>query len=392
MLSSGLLNIPGRSGHVQGDVSPRPDPTFPSIGSLTLVPESTLRPLAHRPAIRYALLTATTALFACGGAPPLGEHGGLGGGDSGSVGNGGGGGGGGGDAPLSGRLWHNNYALDYVDGTQISTLSAPTPTALLTGNMAAIPWPDGSQYVTTEWDPSEDTTVTTVRETSSGNTLYRFELKGYLRNARPSPADKAMVLATWGDDSVSPARAVFIDLAQLKLLDSLDANAGPVHWLPDGRYLRVTTEGRVEASTVGGAPVTLGQLTLPTDRTLGAITVSGQGTQMTLRLMTYGAGSIETSDIWVANIDGSALAQVTDTKMSSYARWSPDGQYIAFDVDTGLTCSGYYCAGSCGLWYVPSGARSVRALPSSNDAFLFRVLNRQGAEEMLGCELLGWTR
>ena len=298
---------------------------------------------------------------------------------------------GGGGATLSGRLWHNNYALDFVDGTQISSLAQTLP-LLVTGNKTAIPWPDGSQYVTADWNVFDDNTVVTVRDTASGATLHTLNFRGYVRSLRPSPVSKSMLLATWGEDSVSPAYRIFVDLPGQQVLSMLPAGDGPIQWLPDGRYVKVSSSGWIEAGPVGGTTSLLGQLSLPAGKTLGNIDINPQGTQMTLRLMVFNnAGGMDESDIWVANLDGSGLGQLTNTKISSYGQWSPDGRYVAFDVDTGLVCGGGTCAGSCGLWYAPATSRNVLALDSSGDAFKFRIRNRSNSERVLGCELLGWT-
>lgn len=318
---------------------------------------------------------AGAMLTACGGG------GGSGGDDGGSPPPGGGG--------PTGHLWHNNYALDTLDGTQVAALDGSAP-ALVTSHLVAVPWPDGSQYAIAEWDTAEDTTVVTVRNTSTGATLHELSFDGYVRNLRPSPTDKSMLMATWGEDSVSPAYAIFVDMEAVEIVDALSADEGPVQWLPDGRYIHVSNTGAVDAASVTGTPTRLGQVNLPAGKVLGAVSVNPQGTQMAMRLMVQGDSNILESDIWVAGIDGSALAQLTDTGASNYAKWSPDGRYIAFDLDTGLVCGGGTCVGSCGLWYAPASSRLVKALPSSNDAFKFRVNNRQQQEQSLGCELLAW--
>jgi Tol biopolymer transport system component len=63
----------------------------------------------------------------------------------------------------------------------------------------------------------------------------------------------------------------------------------------------------------------------------------------------------ETSDIWVANADGSEPVRVThENGLASTARWSPDGRFIVFDL------------------YTPDGA----AMGDMNSAFLSRWRQR----------------
>lgn len=104
-----------------------------------------------------------------------------------------------------------------------------------------------------------------------------------------------------------------------------------------------------------------------------------------------GIADIYDSDLWVARLDGSQLERLTQTRMTHYANWSPDGKYIAFDVDTGHFCTTLGCIGTCDLWYTPATSRNVRALPGSNDATQFSVKDHAGRLDTLGCHLLGWT-
>src|SRR5690349_18719962 len=107
------------------------------------------------PALSLSMLLAFTSLLlpGCGGGGGGGD--GMGGGD---------GGGGGSNPPpsgLSGRLWHTNYALDFLDGTQIASPSGSAPSRVTT-ELPAWPWLDGSQYVVADADASDGTTEVTI--------------------------------------------------------------------------------------------------------------------------------------------------------------------------------------------------------------------------------------
>lgn len=291
-------------------------------------------------------------------------------------------------AGLSGRLWHNNYALDYLDGTQIASLSGALP-SLASANDYATPWPDGSQFAYTEWNVYDDDSDMVVVDLASGTVRYRLNTSGFLRNEQPSPVSKDRVMATIGEDSTSPADTIFIDLPTMTVLRRFSADA-PVTWLPDGRYLRVLEDGTLRAGEVTGEEQTVGRIEPPPSHSVRALWVNRQGTKIAVRLLHDGSLTDET-DIWLADMDGSRLERLTATKMSATAHWSPDGQHIAFDVDTGHVCSGAGCIGTCEVWYVPVTARNVTALPAAGDAQRFRVKNRHGSVYALGCELRGWT-
>lgn len=288
-----------------------------------------------------------------------------------------------------GRLWHDNYALDYRDGTQIA--SANGAPLQVTAKLVARPWPDGNQYATADWNVYDDYTDVSIVETSNSQTRYRLNVDGYFRNIRPSPASKDVISAAWGEDSTSPADHVFVDLATMTVLTRIDAATGPVNWLPDGRFLLITPNGQVsvgQPGTPGLQP--LGTLPLPAAHVVGDFWVNRQGTQMAVQLLTESGGSTE-SDLWVSGLDGSSFARLTQTKLSHIARWSPDGTRIAFDVDTGYFCNGVGCMGTCEVWHAAATDRNVRALPAVGDALRFRVKDRSGREQVLGCDLHGWT-
>ncbi len=317
---------------------------------------------------------------------------GCGGGGGGGGGDAGGDGGGGGNPPPSGvqgRLWHTNYALDFLDGTQIASAEGGMPRTV-TNDLPAWPWPDGSQYVVA--DAQGDYTDVTSYATSTGAVVDQVRFEGYLRSVKPSPTSKHVILATWGEDSVSDAVYVFYDLSTRTVLDVFDTDGAVVNWLPDGRYLRISATGAITTAQPGAAQQAAGSVAVPAGRELHNLWVNAQGSQMAMQFVVPGnAGGLEESDLWVASANGSNLARLTQTGITSYGKWSPDGRHIAFDTDTGLVCSGGGCSGECSLWYAESSARNVVALESSHDAAHFKVRNSHGEERTLGCELLSWT-
>lgn len=292
-------------------------------------------------------------------------------------------------ATVQGRLWHDNFALDSLDGTQIASPSGAAPLQV-TPRLPAWPWPDGSQYATADATSSDGSTIVKVADLQ-GNPLYQTTFDGYLRALKPSPVNKHVILATWGTDSVSPATYVFYDLATHTILDQFDAAGKAVNWLPDGRYVSVSSDGHIATGTVGGSTSAAGSFAVPPGQSVNNVWANPQGSQLLMQLWSRNAsGAVDRTDLWISALDGSNAGSLTDTHLSSYGHWSPDGSYVAFDVDTGSVCTGGGCAGSCDIYYVNSAARHVTALGGT--ASQFHVRNSQGADRVLGCEVLAWTR
>lgn len=314
-----------------------------------------------------------------------------------------GGGGGGGNATdptapnppppqqvLAGRLWHDNYALDFRDGTQTAS-PAGAPPAQITGSSSVTPWPDGRQYVDTDHDTYEETTRLLVVNVDSGLPVVDAVVPGYLSAPIPSLADKDIAAFSWAPDFLGDKVWYVVRLSTLQVLQELDANDA-LTWLPDGRWLTVSDDGRIRAGRLDTGEVSqLGRLAFPTGLSLGPVWANRQGDRLAMRLTRPDGASID-ADIWVAAIDGSGLHALTDTHMSWGAHWSPDGRHVAFDVDTGYLCTGVGCIGSCELWYAPHQAVGVRALDAApGEGRRFQVKNRRGSTMVLGCDLLAWT-
>jgi hypothetical protein len=249
------------------------------------------------------------------------------------------------------------------------------------------PWPDGKQYAVT--DTEDDLSTLRVLDLS-GNVLYSATAEGYLRNERPAPS-KTILAAMLGADTISPADWIFIDLPTMTVVRQFTSDDA-FTWLPDNRYLRITQQGAISTGALDGPETETpsGQLDLPPHHYLIDAWANRQGDRLALRIQNDIEPSPD-SDIWVSNLDGSGLERVTTTKMSYAAHWSPDGRYLAFDVDTGFFCTGMGCMGSCELWYVPAEARNVTALPAAQDALAFQVSDRNGDKRQLGCDLMAWT-
>lgn len=294
-------------------------------------------------------------------------------------------------AQPAGALWHDNYALDSWDGVQIASLDGLAPANVTNKKLALTPWPDGRQYVMTEWNVAGGYTDLSVVDRASGASLYALRADGYLRGALPSPTDKKLVKVVQGAGSTSEFTEFILDLDTRRARRQI-ALQDWFAWMPDGRFLLVNPEaGTIRIGSVDSSDeVPIGQFRLPQDRRMGPVWVSPTGKQFVVRLPHVSATG--ESDLWIANVDGSGLEQLTDSKRSFEALWSPDGRYIAYDTDSGRACTGTVCSGTCQLWYTTPEQRKVKGLTGTSGSGAFRVNDRQGLSGTpLGCRLLGWT-
>jgi hypothetical protein len=310
-------------------------------------------------------------LYSCGG----------GGGDGAS---GGTGGGGGTPSGQSGHVWRSTYST--AASTTITERVAADGSVRQVGVGQAVPWPDGSRFATTDWD----TTNTDVRivDVASGTQRYGVEFVGLVRDLKPSPVNADVVAAREGTSTLGPFNWIVADFGQRTILDRFASTGPGLSWLPDGRFVTVSETGEIRRGSVGqGASASvLGQISLPTGRRVGGAWLNPQGNKIAVRLDLRPTTGASESDLWLADLDGGNLARYTSTRMTTFAAWSPNGQRIAFDVDTGAWCTGSSCQGICEVWHADAGAREVRATATSGDASGFVA----GSGRM-ACSLRGWT-
>jgi Tol biopolymer transport system component len=288
-------------------------------------------------------------------------------------------------------LWHNNFALDTVDGTQLASPSGGQPRTVDVDKVAR-PVPDGSRYAIYDYSNSSNTTTLTIKRSSDGTVLHQRNYNGYLRDLKPSPTTASQLLLRYSDSVGDPTLFLALDLATSTVLQTFDASFVAVDWLSDGRVVGVSSTGTLSAGLPGGTRSNTGTVDLQS-RNLRHIAVQPGGTRLALGLLSLsGTGNVQGSDLWLVNLDGSNAVRYTTTNISNYGRWSPDGQRIAFDVDTGTVCTGSQCSGTCEIWHAPASASGLNPLPAApGSAARFSVLNRQGTTRTLGCEVLGWT-
>jgi len=296
-----------------------------------------------------------------------------------------------GDAGPTGSIWHNNYALDLYSGTSRSALDG-TPTQHIDAYVGTVPWFDGSQYITSDYEPYDHTEVN-VHDASDGSVRYTAFFDNLVDRFRPSPADPHIIMLRWGEDSVSPWWTAIVDMSTIEVLQKFEPT-GLFNWRPDGRYIRMLPDGRLMTAEINGTETQIGTLTPPTDWEPAGLRVSPDGTRLAIPMAHYEASydDYDEWDVWVADIDGSHLERYSASKVGFNPQWSPDGRYLALEFDTGTLCNGGTCLGGCDLMYADADARGVTGLDALHDAEAFEVTDEDGDTTTLGCEMLAWTQ
>ncbi|PUA30208.1 MAG: hypothetical protein B0W54_06765 [Cellvibrio sp. 79] len=243
----------------------------------------------------------------------------------------------------------------------------------------------------TDWNVYDDYTNITVIDRITGSTVYQEQVDYYLRDVSPSPTSKSLAKVRYGEDSISPFEEYVLDFSTMKIRYVISEREW-FAWMPDGRFMLINIDtGNMRIMNLDtGEETPAGHLTIPADRIMGDFSVSPTGTQFIMLMDRRGTTSSE-PDLWIGNIDGSGFEQLTDTKLIAGANWSPDGRYIAYITDTGSICSFGGCLGSCDQWYTPVNLRKVKGLPNTPGSEEFRISDRDGNQQILGCSVLAWT-
>lgn len=293
---------------------------------------------------------------------------------------------------VTGRLWHSDSSIaGFKSGTYLSAINGGAPLFVTDYRFSAVDR-TGDRFVRDDYDASSGAENTTIQiiSTQSGAALANFKVDGYATELKLSPTNSNWLLGTWATDFIATRHTIVYDMAADRLLFvTPDADAGDAFdWLPDGRLVRVRTNGTVSTMSVGGQETGTGTAAWPQGWTLAGIVASPDGKSLAVRM---NATTSRDRDLWVMAVDGWNLQRFTVTNITSYTVWSPDSKYLAFNKDTGFACSDSACQGSCRIWYAPSTARGIAALDASNDASTFDIKTSSGGATRLGCQLLAWT-
>lgn len=299
---------------------------------------------------------------------------------------------------LPGRLWHSYSDLSNPKGTFALNPNSGAAAAV-DAEKGGDPWPDGSRFLQRDYTSqgsSGDETRIVVRRTADRAVLYDQVVDGYLgERVRPSPLGANRILAMWGETIFAPRGAIVYDLDSRRLLYATRPSKTPdlLSWLPDGSLLKVRPTGEISKVVIGGAEQRLATVRWPEARVPEAVHVSPDGTRALVELAAIrDTGSVSGVDLWMMNIDGSALRRFTKNDLIAHAFWSPDGRHVAFVKDTGVACTAFTCQGSCTLWYAEATASDVVAVRPSGDARQFPLKRPDGSMTTVGCPAMAWTR
>lgn len=303
-----------------------------------------------------------------------------------------------GTAALPGTLWHSFRDLSNPEGTFALNPNSGQSLAV-SSEKWGVPWPDGSRFIQrsyTSQGSTGDATRLVVRKTRDGAVLTDQLVDGYVAdNVRPSPQGTHQILALWGASILGPRSAVVYDLDSQKLLYATPPSKRPdaLSWLPDGSLLRVQAHGDISRVVLGGAERHLARVQWPEARLPEAVYVSPDGTRALVQLAALrDTGSVAGVDLWMMNIDGTSLRRFTKNDLIASAFWSPDGKYVAFTKDTGVSCTASTCRGSCTVWYADASASEVVAVAPSGDARSFPLRRPNGSMRSVGCPVAAWVR
>lgn len=292
---------------------------------------------------------------------------------------------------LTGRLWHDDYALDALDGFHVSPLDG-TRTRRVDALADAAPMSDGVHYVSMEYDLRHDTSRVSIKSSADVAVVHQAVFDGYVKNVRPSPTRWGELLLLWASSATAGDGVVTaVDLPARQTLRRWPGRAA-ADWLPDGRVISADEAGTVFVETIGQPETAHGRMTVPGWK-LRALWVAPTGDRMITRWVRLDAsGELAETDLWISGIDSSAFERLTSAGWTSFAVWSPDGQAFAFDQDRANACTGTTCTGAshCELHVAPVAARQI-ALGDSRIRLL-TVTSAAGSHRTLGCDLSGWTR
>lgn len=295
-------------------------------------------------------------------------------------------------AAPSGKLWHHDKNLVGREGSAISDIKTGAHRALGTYRFP-VPTRDGSRYLEERYDTSERTTEIWVRRSSDGSVIERSVVDGAITDIEFSPVNTNLIRMNWGENALSYSTYAVYDLAARRVIwaDDDRNRTRSIAWLPDGRLLGISGSGVLSAITTSGASqkTMLGSLSLPANKRPVDLVASPQGNQLLVDIADLDArGRVVRHDYWLASLDGSGLQQMTDAGgRASKPIFSPDGQFIAFQVGQGTSD----LVSTCDLRYVPISARKVSLSGAEAKEFLgLKDAAGQVYPYGLGCELVAW--
>jgi len=290
----------------------------------------------------------------------------------------------------SGKIWATRFCPTNV-GTQYVDLSNRT-VATVDAQVTDVYTVFHGKWFVYRSRATDDTTYRVI-DTETWNVLHQNTLPELLTLLQPAPQDVRLLAGLRIVNQASLEWAV-LDVESGTLRYKIPGGPHQLFaWLPDGSYLRTSSDGTRFVGQLDGQEEALPKLELPTGYTLSFqtfnSTVNPKGDQHLLQLY-RGVNGSGSTDIWVASFDSSKLERITMTSTSTYAYWSPDGTKILYSVDPDFSetrCDwGYSWQRHSRITYFVVDAES-RSSQSAIPAETFGDFSLG-----IGARVVGWTR
>lgn len=298
------------------------------------------------------------------------------------------------DADLTGSVWVDSLPRDY--GVEAFSVTG-TPWRTITANLDQLtPSADGTRYAYVSNDDARDTSEIGLVNAVTLDTLSRMQVPGHAYFPRPALHDPQLVIVSLrsATETSTLVDYVFFNVPQATEVARV-AGIGALNWLPDGRYLRITSTGEIYLGELTGVEVPNGTLALPEGTTAGFFAVNQQGTRIAIRVIKASSQGAD-RDVYVANIDGSQFERFTKTTLTSYAFFSPDGRYLLFNYDPDLRCGAHSeltgCLHSdCRIYYAPADRRGIVINGGPEDPSRLGAIGSSGKRSDVPCDPIGWV-
>lgn len=247
----------------------------------------------------------------------------------------------------------------------------------------ATPSSDATQFALVQFNPLSGSTSTSEVDAigDDGRTVVRLEKDQSLDNPAKLSPDKSHIIVSWND--VSQGESCCIATVFDTKGNAVQRYAGYTNWdwLPNGGLLLVKGDSIYSVGPTLGTPQLLKQFAGDTPDYLA---VSPDGSRVAFDL---GNASLSKNHIYVMNIDGSGVQQLTTSALNEDgASWSPDGKYLALRYAIAYSAiSGGIAGVACPTVYiVPSSASQVQ-IDASNPAPAFAAQQLNGGTPAKVC-------
>lgn len=243
--------------------------------------------------------------------------------------------------------------------------------------------------------PASSTTRTlSVYDTSSGQVVLTQDVPRNSVVAGPVFGNADHYVLRTFEGTSDGNKAFVVNLKTGTVVDTLTSGGfdTTIDALPDGRLYRIHDKtGAISTSGANGAWTDIGQLSIPTGWQITGWRLNHQGTKVAINY-TFTGTAERKSDVWVANIDGSAQSRLTSQGDMNHPVWSPDDSQIAFLYDT-LSRLGA-TTGHCSYWQVAADARDIAGIVHDQPHATARQMrvNMGGIKDFSACNIVAWEK